>query len=153
VVVLVIAYGTLYPFAFHARPDSPGPLHALAATYGDPDSRSDIVANILLYIPFGFFAIQALRRPPGLWSVILVTLAGTVLSFSGEFLQYYIPGRDSDSGHHLECYWRLPRGGCGDASLSEVQFRFFPGCPAATLRCSHSGVLAGLPAFSVRARD
>ena len=93
--MLIIAYGTLYPFVFHARPNSPGPLHALAATYGLPDSRSDIVANILLYTPFGFFAIQALRRPPGLWSVMLVTLAGTLLSFSGEFLQYYIPGRDS----------------------------------------------------------
>lgn len=94
-VVLVIAYGTLYPFVFHARPDSPGPLRALAATYPLHDSRSDIVANILLYIPFGFFAIQVLRRPPGLWNVILVTLAGTLLSFSGELLQYYIPGRDS----------------------------------------------------------
>jgi len=63
-VVIVIIYGSLYPFAFQSRPGSP--LGTLAATYGARDSRADILANILLYLPFGFFAMQVLRRPRAL---------------------------------------------------------------------------------------
>jgi VanZ family protein len=92
-VVLVIAYGSLYPFSFHSRPGSP--VQNLAASYGLRDSRADILANILLYLPFGFFTIQALRRRAGAWQVAAATFAGMALSTSMELLQFYVPGRDS----------------------------------------------------------
>ncbi len=92
-VVLVIVYGSLYPFSFQARPGSP--LENLAATYRVRDSRADILANILLYLPFGFFAIQALRRRSAVAQVAAVTFAGMALSTAMELLQFYVPGRDS----------------------------------------------------------
>lgn len=91
--VLVIAYGSLYPFSFQSRAGSP--LRNLAGTYGLPDSRADILANILLYLPFGFFATQTLRRRAAVFQVAAVTFAGMALSTAMELLQFYIPGRDS----------------------------------------------------------
>ncbi len=92
-VVTVIAYGSLYPFHFESRSGSP--LRALAATYPLRDSRGDFIANILLYLPFGFFAMQALRRRAGAWQVAGVTFAGMLLSTSMELLQFYVPGRET----------------------------------------------------------
>jgi VanZ family protein len=91
--VMVIAYGSLYPFAFESRTGSP--FRALADTYKLQDSRGDFVANILLYLPFGFFAIQALRRRVAVWQVAAVTLAGMLLSTTMELLQFYVPGRET----------------------------------------------------------
>ena len=89
-VVAIIAYGSLYPFQFHDRPGSP--FDALATSVGGADSRGDILANILLYFPLGFFAVQMFRRRTvTLWAG--VTLAGTLLSISMELTQYYVPGR------------------------------------------------------------
>ena len=70
-------------------------MQTLAATYGVRDSRADILANILLYLPFGFFAMQSLRRRTAIWQVAAVTFAGMVLSTAMELLQFYVPGRDS----------------------------------------------------------
>ena len=63
IVIAIIVYGSLYPFAF--RPASEGirpALRALLESWADRPSRIDFLANILLYVPFGFFAIQALGR-------------------------------------------------------------------------------------------
>jgi VanZ family protein len=92
-VVIVIIYLSLFPFSFQSRPGSP--TQTLAATYGVRDSRADILANILLYLPFGFFAMQSLRRRTAIWQVAAVTFAGMVLSTAMELLQFYVPGRDS----------------------------------------------------------
>jgi hypothetical protein len=78
-IVIAIAYGSLYPFSFRFRPGSP--VRALADTYGVADSRGDFVANILFYVPFGFFSVQALRRRTAL-GLVAATFAGTVLSTS-----------------------------------------------------------------------
>jgi VanZ family protein len=92
-VVMVIVYGSLYPFVFQSRSGSP--WRALAAVNRLRDSRGDILANILLYLPFGFFAIQALRCRAVVRQVAAVTLAGLILSTGMELLQFYVPGRDS----------------------------------------------------------
>src|SRR5579871_1767795 len=80
--VMVIVYGSLYPFAFQFRAGSP--LQALAATYNSSDSRGDILANILFYLPFGFFATQALRGLASAHRLAAVTFAGMILSGSME---------------------------------------------------------------------
>jgi VanZ family protein len=101
----VIIYGSLFPFAFHARPDRESALRALLSTWHSWAGRGDSIANILLYVPFGFFAVQALHRPLSrargslvklaLVTVGLVTLAGLALSTSIELAQFYDAGRDS----------------------------------------------------------
>jgi hypothetical protein len=61
-----------------------------------PSYRADVIANILGFMPFGFvlcgfFALSRQR----VQAIVLSTLVGGLLSFTVEFLQYYIPRRDS----------------------------------------------------------
>jgi len=64
--VALIVYGTLYPFRFAL----PGEL-TLADTWRAlafrPSSRGDLVANVLLYAPFGGLLTLVLARKPNHW--------------------------------------------------------------------------------------
>jgi hypothetical protein len=62
----------------------------------DPSWRRDVIENILGFMPFGFVlcGLFALSRPRG-QAILMATFVGGLLSFSVEFLQYYIPRRDS----------------------------------------------------------
>ena len=59
----IIVYGSLFPFHFWNNPNPAGPLRALLATWRTHPSRGDFIGNILLYMPFGFFAVRSLVRP------------------------------------------------------------------------------------------
>jgi VanZ like family/Concanavalin A-like lectin/glucanases superfamily len=58
--------------------------------------RRDVIENILGFMPFGFVlcGLFALSRPRA-HAILMATLVGGLLSFTVEFLQYYIPRRDS----------------------------------------------------------
>ncbi len=66
-------------------------LRTLLESWDEPPiSRSDIIANIFLYMPFGFFAALALSRGGGTAGrVVLITLIGGMLSTSMELAQYF----------------------------------------------------------------
>src|SRR3954467_13084871 len=86
--VLVILHGSLFPYEFRVPPGTGGPVDALLSSWADhPSSLGDILANVLLYIPFGLFAtLEARGRKV---DFCLVTLVGAVLSTSMELLQFY----------------------------------------------------------------
>jgi VanZ family protein len=94
-VLALILYGTLYPFEFHAGRYASGPVHALLSTYRTLSNRGDILANILLFMPLGFFVMQSLRRPPGLSRIVLVTAGCVLLSAGIELLQFYDDSRET----------------------------------------------------------
>jgi VanZ family protein len=96
IIVAVILYGSLYPFAFYQPEGGVGPLRNLIQSWAETPSRGDFVANIFLYLPLGFFGSLAtagsgrtMRR------ILLVILAGGLLSTTMELAQYYIAGRVS----------------------------------------------------------
>lgn len=92
---VLIAYGSLYPFlGWH------GPLDAALDFVGAPwsrhVSRSDIITNILVYLPLGALIARALRYRLNPWLAFLAAaLLGALLSFAMESLQAYLPGRVS----------------------------------------------------------
>ncbi|GAC1339704.1 MAG: hypothetical protein NVSMB18_08440 [Acetobacteraceae bacterium] len=91
-VLAVIVHGSLWPYEFMARPGRIGPFDTLLGSWADPPSGlGDLVANILLYVPFGFFAALALGR--GMGRLLLVALAGLLLCTTMEVLQFYDEGR------------------------------------------------------------
>ncbi|MBY0341750.1 MAG: VanZ family protein [Rhodocyclaceae bacterium] len=97
--VAVIYYGSLYPFELRAL-ENPGQAIAyLLGTTGEWDKPGDLVSNILLYIPCGLFGMLALKeRLPASVAIVVATLAGTALSCSVEFLQYYAEYRNPTCG-------------------------------------------------------
>ena len=93
-VVAFILYGSLYPFQFHSRPATPGPLAYLLSTRHDWDHSADLLSNILLYTPFGFFGVCAFGR----WAAVPVTLAAAALATGVEMTQFFDQGRVTSMG-------------------------------------------------------
>jgi VanZ family protein len=91
-IAVLILYGSFYPFGFYAHHDPRGALGVLLKSGFRPASRDDVVANILLYFPFGFFALYALGRRIGP-AVAAATAAGFALSLVVELGQFYDTGR------------------------------------------------------------
>jgi len=92
-VLLMIIYGSLFPFQFLARPGDP--LASLLSTWDQFSSRGDVLVNIILYLPLGFFAAGSLLNLT-LWRrIVLVTTGGLWLSVGMELAQFYDIGRQS----------------------------------------------------------
>lgn len=93
-VVAAIVYGSLYPFELHFYGTGrEGLTHLLGTWHSPPQSKGDLIANILLYMPLGYAAAGILE---GKWpAVVTAVLVGAGLSFSIEWLQFYDASRVS----------------------------------------------------------
>jgi len=91
-IAVLILYGSFYPFAFYLHYDPRGPVGALIESGSRPFSQDDVVANIFLYLPFGFFVFYALERRT-LPAIAAATAAGFALSLAVELVQFYDIGR------------------------------------------------------------
>ena len=100
ILILAIAgilFLTLYPFRFDfhapARMVSPFLLGKGFKVHG----LSDAFLNVLLFTPFGFGLAQKLRERgrSRRFTFVVVLIAGALFSYTIEFLQIYIPERDS----------------------------------------------------------
>ncbi len=91
---LSIVYASLQPFApwIAPAPGTPFFLWAPWPTYG---TRFDVIANVVAYIPLGFFValVPRRRRPTGRLSLAIAV--GATLSFAIESLQMFVPSRDA----------------------------------------------------------
>jgi glycopeptide antibiotics resistance protein len=93
-----ILFLTLYPFRFSLTRHRPGlgsPF--LLEGLGKDGGRLDLLLNVLLFMPFGFGLAAKLHE----WgksktaALLPALLCGASLSYLIEFLQIYIPSRDS----------------------------------------------------------
>ncbi|WP_455384842.1 VanZ family protein, partial [Acidihalobacter prosperus] len=89
---LLIAYASLFPLDWHPPTVWSNPL---LHPWPRSDSRSDVLVNVLAYVPLGLLLALAWRRFGRLVSAALALLAGFSLSFGMEFLQEALPGRVS----------------------------------------------------------
>jgi VanZ family protein len=95
--VLLILYGSFYPWHFRAVHLTANPLWILLHSWPDVFDRfafRDAVVNVTLYVPFGVFCFLSLgeSRSPISRSA-LVVLAAATLSASIEMAQLFAPGR------------------------------------------------------------
>ena len=97
VVIGLIAYGSLYPFAFHQAGSLVSDIaHFLASMQMPPEGRGDIVANLLLYVPLGVAVTLALAEAmPRILAATLAIVCGTSMSLCIELAQFYDAGRVS----------------------------------------------------------
>ena len=94
IVIAVIGYGSLFPFAFHVPTNGIGPFRTLLETRKLPPERGDFLVNVALYLPLGFFGSLMTRqrwRTP--WQMALAVSLGAILSIGIELTQYYDQGR------------------------------------------------------------
>ncbi len=115
-VTAFILYGSLFPFEYRERTYPGGPVVYLLTTWQDWDQRGDLLSNVLLYLPFGFFGTAALpARMPLLRRALLTTVAATALSCSMEIAQFHVVGRVTSLG---DVYANAI--GCGVGGLAAV---------------------------------
>ncbi len=103
-VCILIAYGSLYPFDF--RDMAAGDWELLLNSWQGRTIRSDVLSNIVLFLPFGYFGVLAWGRR--LWLAGLALLLGSGL----QLLQLYLPSRDANL---LDVAWNLGGAGLGAA--------------------------------------
>ena len=95
-----IVYATLLPFQFTTDADAlrtkrqwinwdPRVLQT-----GEPTPITDVVINILFFVPLGFIGVHAQRRRPTAVLVARGALAGAALSLGVETLQFFTPSRN-----------------------------------------------------------
>ncbi|HEX2932666.1 MAG TPA: VanZ family protein, partial [Candidatus Binatia bacterium] len=102
VCALFIAYGSLLPFDFQAR--SLDEIRQIIT--GDRAdgfiSLTDRIVNVLIAVPFGFFAFGALARPHhpvrNLVAGLAITIFSALFAAAVEFLQLYLPTRSASYG-------------------------------------------------------
>lgn len=92
---LFIIYGSLFPLAEWRMPPV-GLAAAWSQAAGRQLSRSDLITNLVAYVPFGFLlACSVAERLHGVWRVALSLLAGLSLSYAMEYCQLFLPARTS----------------------------------------------------------
>ena len=94
----LIVYASLYPFVGWRVPGV-APLDFMLLGWPHWWTWFDLVSNLIGYMPFGFLLFVAMVRsdhPPGR-SAWLACAMGTLLSFSMETLQNYLPTRVSSN--------------------------------------------------------
>ncbi len=93
--LLLLVYGTLYPITNWQWPTSLQ-FHAFSFNWPTSYSKSDVLVNLIIYVPFGFLLSWLLQhRFPYTILIPAITLVGASLSLSLEFLQSFIPSRVS----------------------------------------------------------
>ncbi len=92
-----ILFLTMYPFRFHFHVLPHGASPFLLGSSGKGGGPLDTFLNVLLFVPFGFGLAEKLRERGKSSGLVLVTAlaCGALFSYTIEFLQLYIPERDS----------------------------------------------------------
>ena len=96
--IAAILFLTLYPFRFDFGRHLSHPLFPLSlGGWGKGIGRFDDLLNLLLFVPFGFGLAEIFRTrgKSRLATLGFCLAAGALLSYAVEFLQIYIPQRDS----------------------------------------------------------
>ena len=89
---LLLAYASLYPF-WPLRIPSPDAALAFFLVPRYP-SRSDVVFNVLAYVPLGVLLCLYFRQTvPGWRAILRAVLAAAALSLAMELTQFFVPNR------------------------------------------------------------
>jgi VanZ family protein len=137
VIAGLIAYGSLYPFHIHFGP-SDWTLRSLAF-HRPPISLGDIASNVVLFLPFGFLGVRAMRSPFRPWHyVLLITLLALIVSYLIQYLQYYVPSRIPS---RLDVICNVAGAFLAGTFGSVSRFRFFGGKRKLGVELWHSAPL------------
>ena len=89
-VVFFIIYGSLYPFNFYITAPLPDLLAKLIATWSQKTHLGDILGNIVLFIPYGYFGLLYFTSK----HVASLIFTGFILAIGVQVVQLYLPSRE-----------------------------------------------------------
>lgn len=94
IVVIIVLYGSLYPFVFRQPASGIGPISTLIKDWEQLPRRCDFISNVIFYLPLGFFGVLAFSEKMRAVSAMgLAVVVGALLSTAMELAQYYVAGR------------------------------------------------------------
>ena len=94
--LVLIVYGTLFPFSFQADASAGGVVAAFMHSVSVRPGGGDVISNIVLFLPFGFLGMQALSaRIPAFTRFVVVIGLGAATSLCIEIAQHYLPMRNT----------------------------------------------------------
>jgi glycopeptide antibiotics resistance protein len=94
--LLLVIYGTLFPFSFRADANTGGILADFVHSVSVRPGGGDMVSNIVLFLPFGFLGMQILlARMPKFVSILMVFVLGTATSLGIEIAQHFMTTRNT----------------------------------------------------------
>ena len=112
VYVLLVAYASLYPVEGW-RDHGLSPFAYLASPWPRYVTAFDLSANVLGYVPYGFFCVLALHpQVRGLAAFITALASAALLSLTLEAAQSYLPARVATN---LDLLCNIAGGACGAA--------------------------------------
>lgn len=98
-IVLLIVYGSLYPFKFSGQLPDFATTWRLFSDYNLQTTNADIIANIILFIPLGFVIRIACNKYYERVKATLIYIGlSAVLAFLLQYLQFFLPSRVPDAG-------------------------------------------------------
>lgn len=146
--VVLIAYGSLFPFEFHTGGLSAAVWDNFWRSWRVISSRGDILSNVALFVPYGLFGMAARSaRTPVVGRFVFLILTGALFAFVLQLAQLWVIARDAalqDVG------WNLLGLVVGAGTLLRQDFaRGFSGFFASQRFSLSSVVTAGLADFTV----
>ncbi|MCL6416233.1 VanZ family protein [Aestuariirhabdus sp. Z084] len=102
---VLITYGSLYPFNFTGLEDHQL-WHELMRGWNGRSHIGDILGNIILFIPYGYFGMFSFRRH----TIAKVLVSGILLALVLQMFQVYLPSRDANI---RDVWWNLLGTGVG----------------------------------------
>jgi len=94
--IIVATLGSLYPFDF-GMPANPGrALAEFLQSCCRPPGRGDLVGNVLLFLPFGFFGVLAVPSPGIRQRTAGLLVLGVLFALVLQILQVFLPSRDEN---------------------------------------------------------
>ncbi|MCP4996869.1 MAG: VanZ family protein [Gammaproteobacteria bacterium] len=93
-VTLLIIYGSLYPFQFVIWSLSANDWAELLVSWRNKTSWSDLLSNIMLFVPYSLFGYLAFNRGARWWrGWSALVISGLLLAIFLQVAQLWIPGR------------------------------------------------------------
>jgi VanZ family protein len=93
--IIIAALGSFYPFNFQFVQLDGAMLRSLLQSCCTKSGRGDILGNIILFLPFGFTGMFAVRPDtPSGWRLLYVCLIALVFGTALQLVQIYLPSRD-----------------------------------------------------------
>lgn len=119
--IVIATVGSIYPFDFQAALPGPDAISAFLLTCCGTTGRGDMLGNLLLFLPFGFTGLLALRSNGApLAAFLYVCLVGVLFAVALQILQLFLPTRDENL---QDVVWNLA-GTAGGALLALALRRY-----------------------------